>query len=80
MSFKSGSTSSNHLTFEEHMQTRVTLFDGCVKTTIGKDFAVFEFGDKEELEKAVKFAEACNRIYNYTLDSNKTDKLVCLDV
>ena len=79
MSFKSGSSASNHLIFEEHMQSRVSLFNGCVKATIGKDFGVFEFDDKEELEKAVKFAEACNKIYHYTMDDNKTDKLVCLN-
>jgi len=68
------------LTFKNHMGTRKDMFTNCKKVTIGKDFAVFEFSNKEDIEKSMKFAESCNSIYNYTFDSNLTDKLVCFNV
>ena len=69
----------NNMTFEEHMKSRGRLFTDCRKATIGKDFAVFEFDDKEAVAKAMNFAEACNKIYEYTFASNLTDKLVCFN-
>ena len=68
------------MTFKEHMENRVTVFSDCNKVTVGEDFAVFEFDDKDEVDKAMKFAESCNKMYKYTFDSNLTDKLVCFNV
>ena len=72
--------SESCMTFKEHMANRVTVFSDCDKVTIGEDFAVFEFEDAFDLNKAIKFAESCNKMYKYTFDSNLTDKLVCFKV
>lgn len=59
------------------MTTRKDMYTNCKKVTIGKDFAVFEFSNKEDVKKSMDFAETCNGLYNYTFDSNGEDKLVC---
>ena len=68
------------MTFKEHMENRATVFSDCKKVTVGKDFAVFEFEDAFDLDKALRFAVSCNKMYKYTFDSNLTNKLVCFDV
>lgn len=71
---------SEGLSFKEHMESRVAMFDDCEKVTVGKDFAVFEFECAFDLQKALKFAEKCNKMYKYTFDSNQVDKFVCFNV
>ena len=39
----------------------------------------FEFDDNVDVARAVKFAESCNKMYEYTFASNLTDKLVCFN-
>jgi len=68
------------MTFKEHMENRATVFSDCLKVTVGHDFAVFEFEDAFDTNKALKFAVSCNKMYKYTFDSNLTNKLVCFDV
>ena len=67
------------ITFQEHMKDRTKVFDNCVRAKIGKDFAVFEFECKFDLDKALEFAKSCNKVYKYVLDSNLTDKFVCFN-
>ena len=68
------------LTFEEHMESRSTVFDDCKKVIVGKDFAVFKFDCKFDAEKALKFANSCNNLYKYTFDFNDADQIVCFNV
>lgn len=65
--------------FKDHMKDRTGLFDKCTKVTIGTDFAVFEFDDKDDLKKATELAEKCNKIYHYTFESNLVNKLACFN-
>jgi len=67
------------LTFKEHMDSRKDMYSNCKKVTIGSDFAVFEFEDLEDVEKALRFSESCNNLYHYTFDSNLVDKIVCFN-
>lgn len=67
------------VSFKDHMKDRAFMMDRCEKATIGKDFAVFEFESKFDLEKALKFCDACNKLYKYTFDTNLTNKLVCFN-